>query len=161
MDPKTVYVQTEIGKQRFEARDIPNNLRYALLLVNGRSTLEELLIKGAGLENLEDSFEMLEQMGLMAPLGSDAATQGAASSAATAAEQARGSTPVKPRLMALASKILGNKADKVLRKIEETVDSDTALRHTIETCGKIIRLTIDEKKADEFLNAAKAIMSGK
>jgi hypothetical protein len=159
MDPKTVYVQTELGKQRFEARDIPNNLRYALILVNGRSTLEELLVKGAGLENLEDTFGMLEQMGLMAPVGSDAAMQGATSSAAT--EQAHGSMAIKPRLMALASKMLGDKADKVLRKIEETADSDTALRHTVDTCGKVIRLTIDEKKADEFLEAAKAIMSGK
>ncbi|MCG6933528.1 MAG: hypothetical protein LJE57_07805 [Gallionella sp.] len=157
MNPETVYVKTERGKERFEARDIPNNLRHALILVDGRSTLEQLMQKGAGLENLADSFEMLEEMGLMAPEGAAAATPAAAPAAAD--QPAAGGGNAKRQLMALAISILGDKADKVTRKIEETVDSPPALMHTIETCGKVIKLTIDEKKAEAFLDAAKAIMA--
>jgi hypothetical protein len=157
MNPDTVYVKTETGKQRFEARDIPMALRHALILVDGRSTLDELMRKGMGLQNLADSFEMLEEMGLMAPVGSVAATPAAAPAAAV--QPASGGGNAKRQLMALAISVLGDKADKVTRKIEETVDSPPALMHTIDTCGKVIKLTIDEKKAEAFLDAARAIMS--
>lgn len=155
MNPDTVYAKTEKGKERFEARDIPTNLRHALILVDGRSTLKELLKKGEGLELLEDSLEMLEQMGLIAPAGSIAA----ASAANPAMKTAAGSTPVKRQLMALAISILGDKAEKVIRKIEETLDSNAALMNTIDSCGKVIKLTIDEKKAEAFVTAAKDIMA--
>jgi hypothetical protein len=110
-----------------------------------------------GLQNLADSFEMLEEMGLMAPVGSVAATPAAAPAAAV--QPASGGGNAKRQLMALAISVLGDKADKVTRKIEETVDSPPALMHTIDTCGKVIKLTIDEKKAEAFLDAARAIMS--
>jgi predicted transcriptional regulator len=152
MNPDTVYAKTEKGKERFEARDIPTNLRHALILVDGRSTLAELMKKGAGLVNLADSFEMLEEMGLMAPLG----TIAAASAPNTAMS---GSASVKRHLMALAMSILGDKAEKIVKKIEETVDSNAALMHTIDSCGKVIKLTIDEKKAEAFVSAAKDIMA--
>lgn len=158
MNPDTVYVKTEKGKERFEARDIPIPLRHALILVDGRSTLDELMRKGMGLENLADSFEMLEEMGLMAPVGSAAATPAAAPAAASQPASSGGGN-AKRQLMALAISILGDKADKVTRKIEETVDSPAALMNTVDSCGKVIRLTIDEKKATEFLVAARAIMS--
>jgi hypothetical protein len=157
MNPETVYVKTERGKERFEARDIPTTLRHALILVDGRSTLDELMRKGAGLDNLADSFEMLEEMGLMAPVGSVAAMQAAAP--ASADQPASGGGNAKRQLMALAISILGDKSDKITRKIEETVDSPAALINTIDSCGKVIRLTIDEKKATEFLEAARSIMS--
>lgn len=155
MNPDTVYAKTEKGKERFEARDIPTNLRHALILVDGRSTLKELLKKGEGLALLEDSLEMLEQMGLIAPAGSIAA----ASPAHPAMKTATAGTPVKRQLMALAMSILGDKAEKVVRKIEETLDSNAALMNTIDSCGKVIKLTIDEKKAEAFVTAARDIMA--
>jgi hypothetical protein len=158
MNPDTVYVKTEKGKERFEARDIPLTLRHALILVDGRSTLQELMKKGEGLEHLADSFEMLEEMGLMAPVGSAAAMPAAAPSS-PAMQPASIGANVKRQLVALSISILGDKAEKVIRKIDETVDSNTALMHTIDTCGKVIKLTIDEKKAEAFVIAAKDIMA--
>jgi len=155
MNPDTVYAKTEKGKERFEARDIPTNLRHALILVDGRSTLTELLKKGEGLALLEDSLEMLEEMGLMAPVGSIAA----ASAPNPATQPAAGGSPVKRHLMALAMSILGDKAEKIVKKIEETMDSNVALMNTIDSCGKVIKLTIDEKKAEAFVTAARDIMA--
>ena len=155
MNPDTVYAKTEKGKERFEARDIPTNLRHALILVDGRSTLTELLKKGEGLALLEDSLEMLEEMGLMAPVGSISA----ASAPNPATQPATGSSPVKRHLMALAMSILGDKAEKIVKKIEETMDSNVALMNTIDSCGKVIKLTIDEKKAEAFVTAARDIMA--
>lgn len=154
MNPDTVYAKTEKGKERFDARDIPTNLRHALILVDGRSTLKELLKKGEGLELLEDSLEMLEEMGLMAPVGAIAAM-----SSQPATQSAAGGSSIKRQLAALAIGLLGDKAQKIIRKIDETGDSNTALMHTIDSCGKVIKLTIDEKKAEEFVVAAKALMA--
>lgn len=159
MNPETVYVKTEKGRERFEARDIPLPLRRALILVDGRSTLRELMKKGEGLEHLEDSFGMLEEMGLMAPLGSAAAAPRPSAPAQSASAGTPADSAVKRELVGVAIKILGDKAEKIIRKIDETADSNTALLHTIDTCGKVIRLTIDEKKADAFVVAARGIMT--
>ncbi|HEY8888106.1 MAG TPA: hypothetical protein VIM35_06445 [Gallionella sp.] len=159
MNPDTVYAKTEKGKERFDARDIPINLRHALILVDGRSTLKDLLKKGEGLALLADSLEMLEEMGLMAPVGSIAAAPTSLPSAKPAIQSASGAAPVKRQLVALAKNILGDKAEKVIRKIEETLDSNAALMHTIDNCGKVIKLTIDEKKAEAFVLAARDIMA--
>lgn len=158
MNPETVYVKTEKGRERFEARDIPLPLRRALILVDGRSTLRELMKKGEGLEHLEDSFGMLAEMGLMAPLGSAAAAPRPSAQPASAGAPA--DSAVKRELAGIAIRILGDQAEKIIRKIDETADSNAALLHTIDTCGKVIRLTIDEKKADAFVAAARGIMSG-
>jgi len=152
MNPDTVYAKTEKGKERFDARDIPTNLRHALILVDGRSTLKELLKKGEGLELLEDSLEMLEEMGLMAPVGAIAAMSPTIKSAA-------GGSSIKRQLAALAIGLLGDQSQKIIRKINETEDSNTALMHTIDSCGKVIKLTIDEIKAEEFVVAARALMA--
>lgn len=178
MNPETVYAKTEKGKQRFEAREVPTNLRYALILVDGRSTLQVLMKNGAGLENLSDSFEMLEEMGLIAPVGSieatpvppppAPATQPVSEDALFIQPISEGApvkrpvsegAPVKRLLVVLAIRMLGDKGDKISKKIEDTEDSHAALLHTIETCGKVIKLTIDEKKAEAFVVAAKEIMA--
>lgn len=152
MNPDTVYVKTEKGKARFEARDIPTALRHALILVDGRSTLGELMKKGEGLANLADSFEMLEEMGLMAPFGSVAAKP------VPPPSETAGS-PAKRQLVGLAIKVLGDKAEKVIKKIDDTADTHIALMYTIDTCSKMIKLTIDEKKGEAFLKAARDILN--
>lgn len=157
----TIYGKTEKGKERFEARDIPVALRHALILVDGRSTIRELLKKGQGLENLEDSMEMLEEMGLMAPMEEINAAAAATIHRKSAMKTSSGGVPTKRLLIELAQIILGDKSEKVIRKIEETLDSKTALLHTIDSCGKVIKLTIDENLAKEFVDAAKDIMAKK
>ena len=97
---------------------------------------------------------MLAEMGLMAPVGAIAAM-----SSQPAAQSAAGGASVKRQLAALAMGILGDKAQKIIRKIDETEDSNAALMHTIDSCGRVIKLTIDEKKAEEFVVSAKALMA--
>ena len=74
MKLETVLSKTEKGKEDLAARrDLTVDLRHALILVDGRSTLKELLKKGEGLPHFADSLKMLEQMGLIAPAGASAA----------------------------------------------------------------------------------------
>jgi hypothetical protein len=54
-------------------------------------------------------------------------------------------------------RLLGAKSDKVRRKLEEAGNGDEAL--AVEACYKLIRLTIDERQAEAFRNAARDILA--
>ncbi|MBK6803876.1 MAG: hypothetical protein IPG84_02885 [Betaproteobacteria bacterium] len=62
-------------------------------------------------------------------------------------------------LVALASRLLGAKSEKVRRKLEEAGNGDEALAVAVEASYKLIRLTIDEKQAEAFRNAARDILA--
>ena len=157
MNPVAVFIKTETGKARFAARDVPVALRHALILVDGHSTVKELMKRGEGLPHFSDSLEMLEQMGLIAPVGVVVAGP-MPSSADSAMLSASGGARVKQQLVALAKRMLDDQAGKIIRKIEETQESTTALMHTVDSCGKVIKLMIDEDKAEAFVLEAKDIL---
>ena len=162
MKLETVLSKTEKGKEDLAARrDLTVDLRHALILVDGRSTLKELLKKGEGLPHFADSLKMLEQMGLIAPAGASAAVLSASlpSSPETASQPASGGVAVKSQLLLLATNLLGGQAGKVIKKIEEAADTKDALISAIDGCGKVIRLVIDEEKANVFVLSAKDILS--
>ena len=103
----------------------------------------------------------LEQMALIAPSGSNAATvpKSPPSPPETAAQPVSGGVAVKRQLALLATNLLGAQAGKIIKKIEEAADTREALISAIEGCGKVIRLVIDEEKADVFVSSAKDILS--
>lgn len=161
MNLDVVLAKTENGKEELATRrSLDLNFRHALIMVNGHSTLQELLKKGAGLPHFSNSLDMLVKMGLIAPSGGNAAVVSAPQLVPMANSQpAYGSRAAKLKLVQLASNLLGNQAGKIIKKIEEAVDTNEALLSTIEACGKVIRLVIDEKKADTFVMEAKEILS--
>ena len=121
MNLDAVLAKTEKGKEELAARrDLPVDLRRALILVDGHSTLQELLIKGEGLPHFEDSLRMLEQLALIAPSGSNAATvpKSPPSPPETAAQPVSGGVAVKRQLALLATNLLGAQAGKIIKKIE-------------------------------------------
>ena len=162
MNLDAVLAKTEEGKEEMAARrDLPVDLRHALILVDGHSTLSELLKKGEGLPHFSDSLKTLEQLGLIAPSGLNAAvaSKSPPSPPETAAQAVSGGVAVKLQLVQLANNLLGAQAGKVIKKIEEAADTREALISAIDGCGKVIRLVIDEKKADVFVLSAKDILS--
>ena len=160
MNLETIYVKTEKGKAELATRrDLPTALRHALILVDGHSKLKDLLKKGEGMPHFADSLEMLEQMRLLAPAGASAASPPPPTPAQPQAPTASEGSTVKAQLVVLATNLLGAQATKTLKKIEESAATKESLIMMIEGCSKVIRLTIDEKKAEEFAIAAKRIVS--
>lgn len=162
MNLDVVLAKTEKGKEELAVRrDIPVDLRRALILVDGHSTLMELLKKGEGLPHFADSLKMLERMALIAPSGSNAVavSELSPSPPETFQQPASGGVAVKFQLVQLATNLLGSQAGKIIKKIEEAADSRVALVTAIDGCGKVIRLVIDEEKADIFVSSAKDILS--
>ena len=161
MNQEMVLSKTEKGKKELATRgELTVDLRHALILVDGRSTLKELLKKGEGLPHFADSLEMLEQLGLIVPAGANVAVLSTSlpSSLETASQSASGDVALKPQLVLLATNLLGGRAGKIIKKIEDA-DTKEALVSAIDGCGKVIKLLIDEGKADAFVSSAKDILS--
>jgi hypothetical protein len=160
MDRQTVLAKTTLGVEALNQRsaDLPRVLRHALILVDGRSNLAELEARGAIVPDFSGALVELITRGLVAERGGpSAATKPAAR---TPDDAGAVDTPQSPReaLAALATRLLGMRGDKVLRKIREAGTSRDELLAASDACFKLIRLTIDEKLADEFRRQARQLL---
>jgi hypothetical protein len=163
MDRMTVFVKTAKGEEEIRTRQhkLPPAIRVPLILVDGRSTVEELVSKGGDQTKLAEALAYLEQHGFIEPSGV-AGTRPASISPpglqtpAPRAEGGRGSP--KLQLIQLMQSLVGQGADKVMAKLNEAPDSRDGLEAAVVACHKLMRLTIDEKKAEEFLARAREIL---
>ena len=63
----------------------------------------------------------------------------------------------KRRLVQMAGRLLGNHAGPVIGRLEKSAESSAELLASIESCYKLIKLTIDEKKAEQFREAGRRV----
>lgn len=154
MDAHTVLAKTALGVDALNQRsaDLPRALRHALILVDGRSNLVELEAKGAIVPDFSGALVELIARGLIAERGAAAATP--------AVREGGEGTARSPReaLKALATRLLGERAEKAVKKLEDSGDSRDELLAACDGCFKLIRLTIDEKLADDFRREARALL---
>lgn len=154
MDAQTVLVKTALGAEALSHRDheLPRALRHALILVDGQSTVAELEVKGAIIPDFLVQLRDLHARGLVVTRGRDGVARvpspGGAPTGALIAS-----------LVGLAQRVLGEKAGKVVRKLEESGATPDELGACVDSCFKLIRLTIDEAKAEEFRRAAKELVA--
>lgn len=157
MNPDTVLAKTALGAEALGNRDheLPRTLRHTLILVDGHSSLAELQAKGSIIPEFAAALRELVERGLVAPRGEAILQAPPASSAPPAGAP---SPSLRDALSKLAAKLLGAKADKVVRKLAEAGDSRDELTVAAESCYKLIRLTIDESLAEEFRRSAKSLL---
>ncbi len=65
---------------------------------------------------------------------------------------------MKAQLAAIAKEMLGNNAERIIKKIEETDGTAGALEQALLNCKKIIKLTISEELADTFLERGRKVI---
>jgi hypothetical protein len=149
MDPDVVLARTPRGAEALEKHDhdLPRSLRHALILVDGRSTVARLEQRGAMIPDFPAALRDLVARGLVAPLGH----------AVPAA--ANGGRSLGASLVTLAETVLGDKSGKVARRLAESGQTREELTVAVDACYKLIRLTIDEARAEEFRTAAKDLLS--
>lgn len=144
---KTAKGQAEIKNRTF---GLPQTLRSLLIMADGTHSLSALLRSGANVPKIEESVEWLIQEGFIEP------TPGRRASVE--------STPIaldlppKQALIATARELLGPDSPKVIQRLEEAQDTVPELMAALDRCHKFIKLTIDEKKADQFLKAGRALL---
>jgi hypothetical protein len=143
MDPKKIYLKTAKGEEELRTRkyNIPQNLRQVLIFVDGKSNITKILEKAAGFPNVGQSLEELAQQGYI-QLDDTVTFAG-----------------IKDELIATARQTLGSDAEKVISKIKDAPDTKEGLQATVNSCKKLVKLVIDEKKAEELIRKCSEIMS--
>ncbi len=151
MRPDSVPSRTPKGEGILDtyAHEISANQRHALLVVDGRTAVADLEKKAFWVSNLAATLEELQAMGLVQEIGP--VTTEPIQAVAT-------STPMKVQLAAIAKEMLGNNAERIIKKIEETDGTAGALEQALLNCKKIIKLTISEELADTFLERGRKVI---
>lgn len=155
MDTDQIFFKTEKGKDEIERRScgLPFRQRRVLILVDGRSTVAELQAKSAGTPDFVEILEELHRLGLVHGAGDEAVAD-----EADAAPRNGETAGCRERLIGLASEILGPEAAKVVRKLREAPDTAEGLASSLESCRKMVRLTIDEGKAEELYRRGRTLL---
>ena len=143
MDPKKIYQKTDKGEEELQTRkyNIPQNLRQVLILVDGKSNITKILEKAVRFPNVDQSLEELARQGFIR-LDETVTIAG-----------------IKDELIATARQTLGADAEKVIAKIKNAPDSKEGIQATMNSCKKLVKLIIDEKKAEELIRMCSEIMA--
>lgn len=142
MDPRNIYKKTGKGDEEIRTRafGLPSGLRRVLILVDGSSTVQEIVEKGTGLQDIPQFLGELEKQGYICPL------------------EVYPTARIKEELIAAATRTLGNNAETVVRKIKEAPDTREGLEAAVAGCKKLVKLVIDEKKADDLAKECAEIL---
>lgn len=136
---KTAKGEEEISKRSF---GLAPNLRRILILIDGASDEAKITQKGSlppdevksGLQELARQ-EFIDVVKVL-----------------TIAD-------VKNEMIRIAQETLGADAEKVIEKIKETPDDKESLVSTMNRCKKIVKMIIDEKKADILMQQCSAVLN--
>jgi hypothetical protein len=115
--------------------------------------------RAAGIPDFVETLGTLVDRGFVAP-ASDAAsvhdeiTRPLRDDAPHAADR-----PPQAQVIELARQLLGEHAGRVVARLESGGAGAVELGMSVDACYKLIRLTIDEKKAEDFLRRARRILA--
>lgn len=151
MQPDLVLYRTQKGEETLLSHDrkISTNQRRALLVVNGKTTVADLVKAAFWVTDLLVELRELYAMGLIGD---------GASGIAAGMRQSGGGGFLKAQLAAMARDLLGSNAERVINKIDEAEDSPEALEPVLVGCKKLIKLTISEEMADTFLQRGRKVI---
>jgi len=144
LEGNPVLLRTEKGEEELKTRKygLSVRMRGVLILVDGNSSLEKIQMKAYGMPDVDSAIESLLDEGYIEPV----------------ADSEDGVAVLKSRWKEAAREILGDQAEKVVSRIEDAPDDMEGLRAAVEGSVKLVKLTIDEKKAEELMKKAEEIL---
>ena len=154
MQPGDVLAKTEKGLQEIQHRGaaLTAAARRVLILVDGQRSVAELTHELAHHADVAALLDQLQALGLVRPIGKPGAVAAVGPSEVAANSQ-------HEALAQMAETLLGNaRGAKVLAKLRSAPDTQADLIAAIDTCARLIRLTIDERLADNFKSQATLIL---
>lgn len=123
--------------------EVSVNQRRALLTIDGKTTVADLAKKVFWVSDLILVLDELYAKGFI---------HNDISMIPSEANQAGGTgILLKLQLAGIAKELLGNNADRIIKKIEEVDSTPESLEQALLSCKKLIKLTINEEMADTFL----------
>ena len=156
MRSETVYVKTALGIAEIERRALGLGAmpRRLLILIDGHRAVGQLVHDNSRSMDVAGALEQLLSLGLIAErdLASGVVADVAVSAKATAGS-------LRHALIEMATSVLGEKhATRIAAKLDGLADNADELRKAIDNCVRLIRLTIDEGKAEDFRRQAEIIL---
>jgi hypothetical protein len=155
MDTSQILVKTSKGVEEMKHRSLPQALRALLIMVDGVTSIRNLLSKTAQVPKAEENLNWLVNEGFVESVKPATRADGMSMPAALSASPMSG----KQALIAMTRELLGGDASKVIQRLEDVTDSRPELLLAAERCHKFIKLTIDENKAHRFLKASHVLLS--
>ncbi len=136
---KTAKGEEEISKRTF---GLAPNLRRILILIDGTSDETRITQKGSLIpDDVKTGLHELARQEFIDTV-----------KVLTIAE-------VKNEMIRIAQETLGADAEKVIEKIKVAPDDKDGLVSTMNRCRKIVKMIIDEKKADILMHQCSAILN--
>lgn len=158
MQSETVFVKTARGIEELEHRSLglSATTRRLLILIDGQRTVGQLIHDNARSMDVAAALEQLHAHGLVTERGHAPAPP---TEAAPAAPAKNADTPPRVALVEMCKTVLGAQhAERISAKLENIPDDADELRKAIDNCVRLIRLTIDEGKAEDFRRQAEVIL---
>lgn len=156
MDPDLVYVRSAKGEEEIRSRkhQLRPLQRQTLILIDGHSTLKVLLSRWAALRGFEETLAHLEREGFIEPMTTAANPRSPAAPAGqpVAIEDAR------RQLVEWLAAQLPARDTKFAAKLQAAPASMDGLHAAVDSCCRLIRLTVDEKLAARFAEHAKTVL---
>lgn len=154
MDSTLILVKTSKGVDEIKSRasGLPQHMRALLIMADGSTSLSSLLSRTAQMPQAQEDIAWLVREGFVESVPGK---RPASPSGATPT----GSLPPRQMLIAMARELLGPDAPKVIQRLEEAPDTLPELGSAVERCHKFIKLTIDEKKAEQFLQTGRGLLA--
>lgn len=159
MDRSAIVAKTPKGEEEIQSRKygLDRNLRYVLILIDGKTSIQQLVDeKGAALSDVAASLKTLAEQGFVSIGG---VSIGANDENCTVAADQDIPT-IKSALIAIAKEVLGADAGKIVSKLEAAPDSAEGLQEVVNSCKKVVRLLIDEKKAEALMARCSTVLKG-
>jgi len=158
MDPSHILVKTRKGQEEIKTRafNLSQPVRMLLIMIDGAASMASFRQKTAQLPQAEENLNWLLAQGFVDSVAPDPLVSGFSPS--VLATHAGPTSALKHAMIELSRKLLGDQANKVVQRLEETPDTPEELLMALERCHKLIKLTIDEDKANRFLKTGQNIL---
>ncbi len=154
MDANAVYARTARGEE--EVRTRANQLRavqrQALILIDGRSPLTGVLDRWGSLTGLLDALLFLVDNGFIAPLTSPGSAAASPVNGTTNADQ------VRALLLGLVESLVPSGNARMVARLRDAPGSHDGLQAAVDSCYKLMRLTVDEDLAEKFVSRARGVL---
>ncbi len=139
MDHAAIVRKTEKGEEELRSRShgLAKELRHVLILVDGRSSVADLAEKGRGWD-VQGRLVELAREGFVAIDGMSPEAFDADVGA------------VRQQLVTIAEEVLGADGDKVVQKLKAAPETREGLLDAVSQCKKLVKLLIDETKAEQL-----------
>jgi hypothetical protein len=161
--PELVLAKTSVGLREIAERHfgLDLRLRRVLILVDGKASISELLRRAAGIPDFVETLKALIERGFVAPADGGSSDSGQETVPMGSVEDsavAEGSA-VQKQIADVARQLLGDHAERVVTRLASGGSNTIDLGMSVDACYKLIKLTIDEKKAEDFLQRARRILA--